>query len=103
MAKSTLIRALQSERGNVQELEAMVLSLQQNNTAISEMVEARDSVINELNSRITAFEEDKVVLQAALRQLRKEIKEEAPKAKKLSDELSKAQKGKFNNFNRDWD
>lgn len=94
MAKSTLLRALQTERGNVNELEAAVMSLQQNNSAISEMVESRDSIIDELNNRIAVFEEDKVVLKAALRQLQKEIKEEAPKAQKLLDDLSKAEQGK---------
>lgn len=91
LAKSTLLRALQSERGNVHELEAAVMSLQQNNSAISEMVESRDSIIDELNNRIAVFEEDKVVLKAALRQLQKEIKEEAPKAQKLMDDLAKAE------------
>jgi chromosome segregation ATPase len=94
MAKSTLLRALQSERGNVHELEAAVASLQQNNSAIAEMVESRDTIIDELNSRIAVFEEDKGVLKAALRQLQKEIKEEAPKAQKLMDDLSKAGEGK---------
>lgn len=93
MAKSTLLRALQSERGNVDELEGVVASLQQNNSAISEMVESRDSIIDELNNRISVFEEDKVVLKAALRQLQKEIKEEAPKAQKLLDDLADAEAG----------
>lgn len=95
MAKSTLLRALQAERGNVHELEAAVMSLQQNNSAISEMVESRDSIIDELNNRIAVFEEDKVVLKAALRQLQKEIKDEAPRAQKLMDDLAKAEQGTF--------
>ena len=95
MAKSTLLRALQAERGNVHELEAAVMSLQQNNSAISEMVESRDSIIDELNNRIAVFEEDKVVLKAALRQLQKEIKDEAPRAQKLMDDLANAEQGKF--------
>jgi predicted nuclease with TOPRIM domain len=93
MAKSTLLRALQSERSNVHELETVAASLQQNNSAISEMVESRDSIIDELNNRIEVFEEDKVVLKAALRQLQKEIKEEAPKAQKLMDDVSRADQG----------
>ena len=76
MAKSTLLRALQAERNTVHELESAVASLQQNNSAISEMVESRDNIIDELNNRIAVFEEDKVVLKAALRQLQKEMKEE---------------------------
>jgi predicted nuclease with TOPRIM domain len=95
MAKSTLLRALQSERADVQELEAVAASLQQNNSAISEMVESRDTIIDELNNRIAVFEEDKVVLKAALRQLQKEITEEAPKAQKLMDDLAKAEQGEL--------
>lgn len=91
LAKSTLLRALQSERTNVHELEAAVASLQQNNSAISEMVESRDNIIDELNSRIAVFEEDKVVLKAALRQLQKEMKEEEPKTQKLIDDLAAAE------------
>ena len=91
MAKSTLLRALQSERTNVHELEAAVASLQQNNSAISEMVESRDIIIDELNNRIAVFEEDKVVLKAALRQLQKEMKEEEPKTQKLIDDLAEAE------------
>ena len=98
MAKSTLLRALQSERSNVHELEAIVASLQQNNSAISEMVESRDSIIDELNNRIAVFEEDKVVLKAALRQLQKEIKEEAPKTQKLMDDLVVSAHGMFLSF-----
>jgi len=59
------------------------------------MVESRDSIIDELNNRIAVFEEDKVVLKAALRQLQKEMKEEAPKAQKLVDDLRNAQEGKI--------
>jgi chromosome segregation ATPase len=91
MAKSTLLRALQAERANVHELEAAVASLQQNNSAISEMVESRDIIIDELNNRVAVFEEDKVVLKAALRQLQKEMKEEAPKTQKLLDDLAQAE------------
>jgi predicted nuclease with TOPRIM domain len=89
------LRALQSERGNVHELEGVVASLQQNNSAISEMVESRDTIIDELNNRISVFEEDKVVLKAALRQLQKEIKDETPKAQKLMDDLAFAEEGEF--------
>ena len=93
MAKSTLLRALQAERSSVQELESIVSSLQQNNSAISEMVSSRDSIIEELNNRIAVFEEDKVVMKAALRQLQKEMKEEAPKTQKLMKDLEKSKKG----------
>lgn len=91
MAKSTLLRALQTERANVHELEAVVASLQQNNSAISEMVESRDMIINELNNRIAVFEEDKVVLKAALKQLQKEMQDEAPRTQKLMDDLDMAE------------
>ena len=94
MGKSTLLKALQTERGSVMELEAIVASLQQNNSAISEMVESRDMIIDELNNRIAVFEEDKVVLKAALKQLQKEIQEEAPKTQRLMDDLSGSKEGK---------
>ena len=76
------------------ELEASVASLQQNNSAISEMVESCDMLIDELNNRIAVFEEDKVVLKAALKQLQKEIQEEAPKTQKLMDSLDTSKQGK---------
>ena len=93
LAKSTLLRALQTERNSVHELEAALTTLQQNNSAISEMVESRDTLINELNDRVAVFEEDKLVLKAALRQLQKEMREEAPKTKKLHDDLQTAREG----------
>lgn len=95
LAKSTLLRALQRERNNVDELEAAVFTLQQNNSAISEMVESRDMLINELNDRVAVFEEDKVVLKAALRQLQKEMRDEAPRTQKLIDDLQRANEGPY--------
>jgi len=92
LARSTLLQALQIERNNVEELELQVSTLQQNNSAISEMVSSRDSLIDELNGRVEVFEEDKMVLKAALRQLQKEMKEEAPKTQKLVDDLKVAKK-----------
>lgn len=59
------------------------------------MVSSRDSLIDELNDRVAVFEEDKVVLKAALRQLQKEMKEEAPKTQKLLEDLETAKKGKI--------
>ena len=58
------------------------------------MVESLDSLIDELNDRVAVFEEDKVVLKAALRQLQKEMKDEAPKTQKLLDELKTSKNGK---------
>ena len=93
LAKSTLLKALQLERNNVDELEAIVASLQQNNSAIAEVVKSRDTIIEELNSRVAVFEEDKVVLKAALKQLQKEMKEEAPRTEKLIDDLEATRQG----------
>lgn len=59
------------------------------------MVSSRDSLIDELNDRVAVFEEDKVVLKAALRQLQKEMKEEGPKFKKMEGDLEVAQDGAF--------
>lgn len=88
------MNALHAERDNVEELEEALALSQQNNSAIAEMVASRDSLIDELNDRVAVFEEDKVVLKAALRQLQKEMKEEAPKTKKLLSDLKKANDGK---------
>ena len=66
------------------------MTLQQNNSAVSDMVKSRDGLIDELNDRVAVFEEDKVVLKAALRQLQKEMQDEAPKAKKLASGLRTA-------------
>lgn len=93
MAKSTLLKALQIERNNVDELDAFVASLQQNNSAIAEMVKSRDLIIDELNERVAVFEEDKIVLKAALKQLQKEMKEEAPRTQKMIDDLEAARQG----------
>jgi len=91
LAKSTLLNALQTERDTVEELESALSTVQQNNSAILEMVSSRDSLIDELNDRVAVFEEDKVVLKAALRQLQKEMKEEGPKFKKMEGDLEVAQ------------
>jgi hypothetical protein len=92
IARSTLLAALRTERNSVSELESVVTTLQQNNSAIAEQVQSRDDIINELNDRIAVFEEDKVVLKAALRQLQLEMNEEAPKVQKLADDLADAEK-----------
>lgn len=89
-----MLNALQSERNNVDELENALSASQQNNSAIAEMVVSRDSLIDELNDRVAVFEEDKVVLKAALRQLQKEMKDEAPKTQKLISELKTASSSK---------
>ena len=89
------MNALQTERNNVDELESALSAAQQNNSAIAEMVSSRDSLINELNDRVAVFEEDKVVLKAALRQLQKEMKDEAPKTQKMGEEINEAQKSKL--------
>jgi hypothetical protein len=50
-------------------------------------------LIDELNNRVAVFEEDKLVLKAALRQLQKEMKEEGPKTQKMIDDLKEAREG----------
>ncbi|GAX28507.1 hypothetical protein FisN_12Hh128 [Fistulifera solaris] len=89
-ARSTLLAALQRERENVEELEATVTNLQRNNTALAEQVKSRDEILDELNDRIGVFEEDRVVLKAALRQLKKDMSEEAPKTQRMADDLKLA-------------
>ena len=95
LARSTLLHALQTERNNVNELETMISTLQQNNSAIADMVQSRDSLIEELNKRVGVFEDDKMVLKAALRQLQNEIKQEAPKTEQLMVDLAQARQGAF--------
>lgn len=92
LARSTLLHALQSERASVDELESALTTLQRNNSAIMDVVESRNSLISELNERVAVFEDDKMVLKAALRQLQKEIKEEAPKTQLLVEELEDARR-----------
>ena len=83
MACTTLLHPLQVERDNVDELESTLDRLRSNNTAIMDMVHSRDTIIKELNERVSVFEEDKMVLRAALRQLQREIKDEAPRMREL--------------------
>jgi DNA repair exonuclease SbcCD ATPase subunit len=81
--RSTLLAALQEERENVLELETLVDTLQANHSAMSEQIQSRNDMIQELNQRISSFEEDKVVLKAALRQLQLDLSEQTPKLDKL--------------------
>ena len=60
-AKSTLLNALKTEQNHVEELEASVSVLEQNNTVIALQVQSRDKSIEELNERVAVFEENKVV------------------------------------------
>lgn len=64
------------------------------------MVSSRDSLIQELNDRVSVFEEDKVVLKAALRQLQKEMKDEAPKTQQLVSDLDAAKDGMYHDLGR---
>jgi uncharacterized protein YlxW (UPF0749 family) len=67
LARSTLLHALQTERASVEELEASLITLQRNNSAIMDVVQSRNSLINELNDRVAVFEEDKVRIIFGLR------------------------------------
>jgi chromosome segregation ATPase len=89
--RSTLLAALQEERENVLELETLVDNLQTNHSVLSEQIESRNEIIQDLQQRIHAFEEDKVVLKAALRQLQLDLSEQAPKLDKLKAERKAAQ------------
>ena len=90
-ARSTLLTALQNERNNVNELESTIMTLQQNKSAIEEEIQSRDAVITDLTNRMTSYDEEKLVLKAALRQLQLERNEEAPKQQTLKDELQQTQ------------
>jgi hypothetical protein len=78
--KSTLLRALQTERYNVEE--NMPSSLQQNNSAV-EQVESRDLIIDELNDRVAVLQ--KMVVLGNPSQLQ-EMNDEAPRTQKLVDD-----------------
>ena len=90
LSRNTLMDALKAERNHVEELEQQIMRLRQNNTAISDMVLSRDDLVNELNDRVQVFEEDKIVLKAALKQLQQEMREEMPKTAKLHFDLNTA-------------
>ena len=61
--------------------------LEYNNTALATVMASRDELIEELSDRIEVFEDDKIVLKAALRQLQEEMKNEEPKIKMLHLDL----------------
>jgi len=82
-----IVARLQTERANVDKLESTVDTLRRNNTAIADVVSSCDSLVSELNARVAVFEEVKMVLKAALRQLQLDINEEAPKTRLLVEEV----------------
>ena len=90
LARTTLLHALQAERNNVDELESALEALRRNNTAIMDVVSSRDTIVSELNDRVAVFEEDRMVLKAALRQLQAEMREEAPRTERLARDLEEA-------------
>ena len=90
LARTTLLHALQAERNNVDELESALEALRRNNTAIMDVVSSRDTIVSELNDRVAVFEEDRMVLKAALRQLQAEMREEAPRNERLARDLEEA-------------
>ena len=90
LARATLLQALQTERSNMEELESSVMTLQRNNLAIVDVVSSPDSLISELNNRVAVFEENKMVLKAALRQLQMEMREDTPKTEALLGDLAEA-------------
>ncbi|KAL3810659.1 hypothetical protein ACHAXA_001048 [Cyclostephanos tholiformis] len=89
-ARTTLLHALQAERANVDELESALEALRRNNTAIMDVVSSRDTIISELNDRVAVFEEDRMVLRAALRQLQAEMRDEAPRTERMVRDLEEA-------------
>ena len=49
-------------------------SLQLNNMALSDVVEIRDPLVGEINDRVAVFEEYRVVLKTAPRQLQRDMR-----------------------------
>ena len=62
LAQSALLSALRSERESVFNMETTEISLQINNTDLSDFVESHDDLVGELNDRVAVFEEDRFVL-----------------------------------------
>ena len=60
------------------EIEMTATSLQLNNMALSDVVEIRDPLVGEINDRVAVFEEYRVVLKTAPRQLQRDMRKEAP-------------------------
>ena len=56
------------------DLEATAKLLQLNNMALSDVVEIRDPLVGEINDRVAVFEEYRVVLKTAPRQLQRDMR-----------------------------
>lgn len=95
LAQKTLLVALQQTREEVAELETTVEVLQLNCTSLQDRLDSKVELIDELHDRIAVFEEDKVVLKAALKQLRKEMRVEETKRLELQTNYTQLEKGKF--------
>ena len=95
VSESTLVAALENERQAVLELEDHAFGLRQNNTAISEMLLSRDDLIDQLNSRVSVFEEDEEVLKEALKRLRSEMAVEIRGREGTKDELAEKDCGEI--------
>ena len=87
LAQSALLLELQSERKSVSDLEETEMSLQLNNTALSDVVEIQDALVWDLKDKVAVFEENRVVLKASLRQLHREMRDEAPGHAKVVEDL----------------
>ena len=61
------------------------MSLQLNNMALLDVVEIQDALVGNINYRVAVFEEDRVVLKAALRQIQRDMRDEASGHTKVVD------------------
>ena len=75
------------------DLEATAKFLQFNNMALSDIVEIQDALLGELNDRVAVFEDDRVVVKAALRQIHKKIRDDPPGHAKVVEDLKAAKGG----------
>ena len=76
-------------------MEATATSLQLKNMTLSDAVDIRDALVGELHDRVVVFEEDRVVLKAALRQLQRDMRDEAPGHAKVAEDLDAAKDGEI--------
>ena len=73
--QSALLSALRSDRDSVFDLETTATAiatetyLQLNNTTLPDIAERRDALVGDIHNRVAVFDNDRVVLKAALRQL----------------------------------
>ena len=99
--QSALLSALRSDRDSVFDLEATATAiatetyLQLNNTTLPDIAERRDALVGDIHNRVAVFDNDRVVLKAALRQLQRDIRYESPGHAKVAKDLDYTKEGEI--------